>query len=283
MFESDNQVDLKSVSMARQRGQQFFSVSQRFDFYLHESCRMYWPINSTLLQCSPWQRQLCGRRPWAGQDCPGPSWFCAVSSSKAGWSSPVSLRVRSSWHIRYVFTITCIENALNVVRLAINDSSSSFPGKTSVTKPDPFCSAGSSCCCAYTVAPLTTFAKSLFPTSLSSYAGAIHAVVAACRHLWWCHFGDVTSSACLVQVSGMACCRWVHLAMGVGRIFSRGGPIVEFFRGGAKIAKLNFTHSKLGKQPFFGKTSTGKCQISKSRWDQCPPLPPPNSDALHLA
>ena len=46
-----------------------------------------------------------------------------------------------------------------------------------------------------------------------------------------------------------------HVGMGVGRIFSNGGPEGDFpklfSRGGSKVVKFVFYPSKLKKQPFF--------------------------------
>ena len=56
--------------------------------------------------------------------------------------------------------------------------------------------------------------------------------------------------------------------------FSRPGQ-KYFSRGGPKVAKFDFTHSKLRKRPFFAKNLIGKCQISNSRGAllHLPPLP----------
>jgi len=59
--------------------------------------------------------------------------------------------------------------------------------------------------------------------------------------------------------------------------FSRRSP-KYFSRGGPKVAKFDFTHSKLRKQPFFAKNLIGKCQILNSRGGLAPPATP--SDAL---
>jgi len=50
------------------------------------------------------------------------------------------------------------------------------------------------------------------------------------------------------------------MSMGVGRIFSRGGPVRDipkiFSRGGPKVVKFGFYLSKLKKQPFFADNFT---------------------------
>jgi len=59
--------------------------------------------------------------------------------------------------------------------------------------------------------------------------------------------------------------------MGVGTIFSRGGTrgfFQNFSKGGAKVVKFVFFHSKLKKQPFLLK-------MSKSRGARSP-LPTPS-------
>jgi len=71
--------------------------------------------------------------------------------------------------------------------------------------------------------------------------------------------------------------------MGVGMIFSRWGPIVDFpsgsindfSRGTPKVVKLQFTQTKLRKLPFFAENLIGKCKISKSRGCKTP-LPTPS-------
>jgi len=60
--------------------------------------------------------------------------------------------------------------------------------------------------------------------------------------------------------------------MGIGRGFSMGAPLGDFFKsflGGPKVAKFVFSHSKLRKQPFLLK-------FSKSRWATPHCLPPPS-------
>jgi len=71
------------------------------------------------------------------------------------------------------------------------------------------------------------------------------------------------------------------VATGVGRIFSRDGPIVHFpgeakniFAVRPKVTKVYFNHSQLWKQPFFGKNLMEKCQISKFKGVPWPLLPP---------
>ena len=66
----------------------------------------------------------------------------------------------------------------------------------------------------------------------------------------------------------------VCITMGVGKIFSKGGPVRDFpkifSRGGPKVVKFGFYPSKLKKQPFF-------LIISKSKGGQgsLPPFPTP--------
>jgi len=66
--------------------------------------------------------------------------------------------------------------------------------------------------------------------------------------------------------------------MGVGRIFSREWPLLDFTKfilGGTKVVKFGFHHSKLKKQHFL-------LNISKAKRGQVPPLPPfptPMSDS----
>ena len=60
--------------------------------------------------------------------------------------------------------------------------------------------------------------------------------------------------------------------MGVGRIFSRGGPVEDFpkifFQGGAKSGEIWFCPSKLKKQPFFA----NNFKIQGGPWHPCPPF-----------
>jgi len=67
------------------------------------------------------------------------------------------------------------------------------------------------------------------------------------------------------------CDFWLKVSdsMGVGRIFSREGPLLDFTKfllGGAKVVKFVFSYSKQNKQPFLLK-------FSKSKGGQVPVLP----------
>jgi len=75
------------------------------------------------------------------------------------------------------------------------------------------------------------------------------------------------------------------MSMGVGRIFSGEGPILDFpeiakkvFAGGVEQGKISYLPPKTKKATIFVKNLMEKCQTSKSR-GVLAPLPP--SDALN--
>ena len=74
--------------------------------------------------------------------------------------------------------------------------------------------------------------------------------------------------------------RLEHSAMGVGRIFSRGEPIVDFFRGakdfswGSNNGEISFYQLETKRKTFFHQTVNGKISSFKFLWARAkPPCP----------